>query len=332
MTDAIPPPEQDLGPSPFHAGEIALQQRVGVHERVEQMGRRMIRDHLVEQHREFFALLPTLLVAGVDESLMPWATMLAGPPGFITAPDQWHLHIAARPADDDPVAASITAGAPLGLLGLEPQTRRRNRMNGTVVSCDAGGFTVKVVQSFGNCPKYIQAREPRWRVESSAKTPPTYGGAVLDAACVARIRAADTFFVASRSADPLNLTATSAGLDISHRGGKPGFVRIDEEHGQSVLVIPDFVGNFLFNTLGNLLLNPACGLLFVDYAEGGLLHLGGTAELVHEGEDVARFSGAERAWRLRVAHSLWRPRALPVTWSAAELAPQLPNTGEWLPT
>ena len=329
MKDDASPPPPELGAAPLHAGEIALQQRAGVHERVEQMAGKMIRDHLVDQHREFFALLPTLLVAGVDESLMPWATMLAGPPGFITAPDQWHLHIATRPPDDDPVAAHITAGAPLGLLGLQPHTRRRNRMNGTVVSCDTSGFTVKVVQSFGNCPKYIQAREPSWREGSAQRTPPTHGGALLDAACAARIRAADTFFVASRSADPANLTTAGAGLDISHRGGKPGFVRIDQEQGQSVLTIPDFVGNFLFNTLGNLLLNPACGLLFVDYADGGLLHLTGTAELVHEGQDVTRYAGAQRVWRLRVAHSLWRPRALPLTWSAAELAPQLPSTGEW---
>ena len=315
--------------SPFHAGEIALQERAGVHPRIDQVGRKLIRDHLTDQHREFFALLPTLLVAGRDQAGRPWATMLAGSPGFVSSPDAWHLRIAAALTYDDPVISRLACGDAIGLLGLQPHTRRRNRMNGTISAIDAAGFSVRVRQSFGNCPKYIQARTPEWgAVAISPRRPAVSGGARLERHLVQLIGAADTFFIASCSADPQS-AGPSEGLDVSHRGGRPGFVRCDVAHDHSVLTIPDFVGNFLFNTLGNLLVNPACGLLFVDYADGGLLHLAGDAEIVWESAEVAAFAGAERLWRVHVTASLWRPGALPLRWSAPAFAPQLEELGDW---
>lgn len=314
--------------SPFHAGESALQAQVGVKERSERLGRAMIREEMPDQHREFFAQLPTLLVGALDGDGQAWASMLAAPAGFISTPDAQHLRIAALPRADDPIVEGLQPGMPVALLGLQPHTRRRNRMNGEVTARDAQGFAVAVRQSFGNCPKYIQAREPQWR-ESAQQLDARRGGARLDDEARARIHAADTFFVASRSREVRAQREGGQGLDISHRGGKPGFVRIDEAADHSVLVIPDFFGNLLFNTLGNLLEHPACGLLFVDYVEGGMLQLIGDGELELDGEDVARYVGAERLWRFHVRESLWRPRVLPLSWSAAELAPQLGELGEW---
>ena len=325
MTDQQDSP---ASPSPFHAGESALQARAGVQERIEAIGRVMIRDHLIDQHREFFALLPTLLLSTLDDDGQVWATMVAGPRGFVSAPDSGHLRIAALPRDDDPAVTGLRPGAPVGLLGLEAHTRRRNRMNGEVLTVDADGFTVAVRQSFGNCPKYIQAREPQWQ-SPTPRMAGTRGGALLDAATRERIACADTFFVASRARDPHTARAGGHGLDISHRGGKPGFIRIDDTPQHSVLVIPDFFGNFLFNTLGNLAEHAACSLLFVDYVDGGLLQLVGDGELEWDGPEVERYAGAERLWRFHVRASLWRPRVLPLRWSAAELAPQLATLGEW---
>ena len=222
----------------------------------------------------------------------------------------------------------LLPGAPIGLLGLEPHTRRRNRMNGEVTRVDGDGFEVSVRQSFGNCPKYIQTREPQWRDVASASES-KQGGACLDDENRARILAADTFFVASRSSEARALHEGGNGLDVSHRGGKPGFIRIDETAGHSVLVIPDFFGNFFFNTLGNLLEHPACGLLFVDYVDGGMLQLSGDGEIEWAGADVERYAGAERLWRFHVRESLWRPGVLPLSWSEAQWAPQLAKLGEW---
>src|SRR5258706_11183643 len=152
--------------SPFHAGELAVQERVGVRERIAEGGARMIRDAMPDQHRELFEKLPMILVGSLDDRRRPWASMVVGRPGFMHAIDSRHLRIAARPLADDPLALNLSADAPLGLLGIEPHTRRRNRMNGTVTQLDDDGFTVSVDQSFGNCPQYIQARDPSW-VEAS---------------------------------------------------------------------------------------------------------------------------------------------------------------------
>src|SRR5213595_3873547 len=188
--------------TPFHAGEIAVQQRAGVREQVEAFGGRMIRDAMPQQHRDFFAKLPTLLAGSIDQAGRPWASMLAGRPGFVHSPDEHRLRIDTLPDAADPLARELRVGAPIGLLGIEPHTRRRNRMNGHVVALDCAGFTVAVEQSFGNCPKYIQAREPQWRGDVGA--PPALRtetlGPALNEAALALVRSADTLFIASAAA------------------------------------------------------------------------------------------------------------------------------------
>ncbi|WP_239502378.1 pyridoxamine 5'-phosphate oxidase family protein, partial [Stenotrophomonas maltophilia] len=69
------------------------------------------------------------------------------------------------------------------------------------------------------------------------------------------VAGADTLFVASSSGADID---AGGGVDISHRGGRPGFVHVDGER----LTIPDFSGNRYFNTLGNLLVEPRAALLF----------------------------------------------------------------------
>lgn len=309
-------------PSPprFHAGEIALQQRAGVRERLAEIEGRVIRDHMPDQHRELFEKLPTLLVGSLDATGQPWASMLAGPPGFLHTPDARHMEVGAWPHADDPLHDSLTVGAPLGLLGLEPHTRRRNRMNGHVVQAQAGRFTVAVDQSFGNCPQYIQARELRW-VHEPAPPPAERHQGLPGAAARALLARTDTLFIAS--------AAPGHGVDVSHRGGRPGFVRIDHRPDHTVLTLPDFRGNFFFNTLGNLAVNPRAGLLCFDPDTGDVLQLAGQAEIVWDGPEVAAFQGAQRLLRLRVHESLWRPAALPLRWSAPAYAPQLEHTGVW---
>jgi len=305
----------------FHAGEIALQQRTGAYERLAPRAALFIRDQMPEQHRELFEKLPTLLLGSVDADGRPWASVLVGRPGFVQATDARHLHIAAQPLAGDPLADSLQTGRPLGLLGLEPQTRRRNRMNGRVVALDGTGFTVQVDQSFGNCPQYIQARAPHW-VDPAPVTPvmPVGGGGALAGEARALVARADTFFIAS---------AVPGAVDVSHRGGKPGFVHIEEQDGRTLLTAPDFRGNFLFNTLGNITLNPRAGLLFVDHEQGHMLQLSGTAQIVWDGPLLRSFTGAERLLTVTVEHSRWWPAALPLRWSAPEQAPQLAATGSW---
>lgn len=292
--------------SPFHSGERMLQERAGVRDRVEHAGRRGIRDHMPDQHRELFGKLPFMIVGALDGQGWPRATLLAGAPGFVTTPDAHTLVLGAQPVPGDPLHGRLVAGAEVGLLGIQLETRRRNRMNGRIERADAGGLTVRVGQSFGNCAQYIQARAP---VPTGRPSRPVARpeGPLLSAAARTLVARADTFFLA---------TAAPAGVDASHRGGPPGFVRVDEEDGRTVLTVPDFRGNSFFNSFGNLALNPRAGLLFVDFAAGGLLSLAGEAEVLWSGPELEAFAGAERLLRVRLTGGVFLEDAVPLRWSA----------------
>lgn len=318
---------------PFHAGERELQARAGVRGRLAEIGHKVIRDFMPDQHRELFAKLPFLVAGSLDDERRPWASLLAGPPGFISSPDARELRVGALPWPGDPLAAHLAPGASLGLLGIELPTRRRNRMNGHVAAVDAQGFSVRVQQSFGNCPQYIQARAPLLLKQPEPVPVPVqarHEAAELGARAQALIARADTFFIATASADAGTSTETAAGgVDVSHRGGRPGFVRVQSHRGRSVLTAPDFRGNFFFNTLGNIAAHPRAGLLFIDFERGDLLSLTGSAEVLWDGPEVEAFAGAQRLLRIEVSAALWLEGALPWRWSAAEPAPQLAPTGVW---
>ena len=315
----------------FHAGELAVQQRAGVRAMVDGFASHMIRDAMPLQHQQFFAQLPTLFVGSLDAMRRPWASVLSGAPGFADAQDARHLRIRAARDAADPLSAHLAVGDPIGLLGLEPHTRRRNRLNGTVTQLDAARIEVQVDASFGNCPQYIQARDvaPADRPASATRPEATLLGPLLSPQASALVRGADTLFIASASPHARG-EAGADGVDVSHRGGRPGFVRVETVGAHSVLTIPDFRGNRLFNTLGNIAAHPHAGLLFIDYERGDVLQLTGDAELVWDGPELQAFAGAQRLLRMQVQAGVWRPQALPLRWSAAEFAPQLAGTGRWV--
>ncbi|MEX5560548.1 pyridoxamine 5'-phosphate oxidase family protein [Pseudomonas rhodesiae] len=299
-----------LEQSPWHAGERQMQQSAGVAERMAVIGPKVIRDHLPEQHRDFYPLLPYLVLGVVDGQGTPWATLVEGAPGFVHSPDPQRLQIDSLPSATDPARAGLHQGASVGVLGIDLNTRRRNRMNGRLDALDPDGFSVDVVHTFGNCPKYIQLRP----VEGVARKP---GNAVersdhLDAAAQHLIRSADTFFVATYVD-----TDGERAVDVSHRGGNTGFVRVEG----NVLTIPDYAGNLFFNTLGNLAANPLAGLLFIDFDTGDVLQLAGRTALILDGPQVALFEGAQRVWTVTVEHVARRPAALALRWRFAEFSP-----------
>jgi predicted pyridoxine 5'-phosphate oxidase superfamily flavin-nucleotide-binding protein len=261
----------------WHAGEQALQRQAGVAQRMADIAPRFLRDHMPEQHRQFFAELPFVLTGILDDTGQPWASLLAGPPGFASSPTPQTLRIAAAPLPGDPAAAHWREGAPVGLLGLQAHTGRRNRMNGRIVAAGPEGCEIRVDQSFGNCPKYIHPREA---VHAPAATQvQVHAGTVLDEAAARIVAAADTFFIASTHPEAARTDDASAGVDVSHRGGPPGFVRLQAD---GALHVPDYTGNSFFNTLGNLHLEPRCGLLFIDYATGERVYLACRAVLLPE--------------------------------------------------
>jgi uncharacterized protein len=310
----------------FHEGERAAQARVGVRDRLAVVGSRAIRGFLLEQHRQFFAQLPLILLGMVDELGQPWASVLAGHPGFVVSPDPQHLFIRARLLHADPLSDALIAGAPIGLLGIEPHTRRRNRLNGIVESMTAGSFTVRVHQSFGNCPQYIQARAPEFAGHDVLRDKLVHRAESLDEAMCRLIGSADTLYIATAFGDARADIIPQHGIDVSHRGGKPGFVRIDNA---CTLTMPDFLGNSFFNTIGNILLNPRAGLLFIDFATGDLVYLAVDAEIIWDGDEVKAFLGAERLLRFGIRQAMRVEASLPLRWGAAEFSPLLQRTGSW---
>ena len=311
--------------SPWHAGERMLQDQAGVAGRMEELGRRVLRDHLIDQHRAFYPQLPFIVLGTVDDQGDAWATIRAANPGFLQSPDPYTLNVRLERENGDPADGAMNDGAAIGMLGIELHTRRRNRLNGTIHRSRPLGFDVEVGQSYGNCPKYIQLRDYRFvRDPSQSSTVEPIVLNTLDAGARQMIAAADTFFVATYAA----FENGARQADVSHRGGKPGFVRVDSD---GVLTIPDFAGNLFFNTLGNILANGKAGLVFADFETGDLLQLSGDAEIVLASPELDAFEGAERLWRFTPRRIIRRPDALPLRWTFQDdgLSPSLRMTGSW---
>jgi len=283
---------------PYHEGEKALQRRAGVREQARAVGA-IVEPTIFPAAARFLAEQRILVAASLDAHGRPWASLLTGPPGFARAVDETLLRIAAAPAPGDPLAANLAARAELGLLAIDLRTRRRVRVNGRAILRD-DGIDLSAAEVYGNCPKYIRPREIA-REDDGAPRDPRIASALTPAqrALVAR---ADTFFIASAH--------HRTGADASHRGGPPGFVTVRPDGGLS---FPDFPGNNMFNTLGNLAVDPRVGLLFVDFEKGGVLQITGTASLGDRRVDVSVESVVAIA---RATHLRWRVAGPAAGWPA----------------
>ncbi|POZ60349.1 hypothetical protein, partial [Chromobacterium alticapitis] len=103
--------------SPWHAGEREMQRRAGSLDALAAVGPRVVRDHMPEQHRDFFRQLPFLAMAALDEAGRPWAGIIEGLPGFVDSPDPRALSISALPSPADPLRDCLHPGAAVALLG-----------------------------------------------------------------------------------------------------------------------------------------------------------------------------------------------------------------------
>ena len=307
--------------SPWHRGEKALQEIYRVSERMEVLGQKVIRDYMPDQHREFYQQLPFMVAGTVDAKGQPWATLLEGPEGFATSAQPRQLRLAVTPSEQDPAAGGLLPGNAIGLLGIELDTRRRNRINGVIQQAGAEGISIAVEHSYGNCPKYIQARSWRRAPEQLDHPELRQDFTALNAHTAELIRAADTFFIASY----FDHDAHSRSVDVSHRGGRAGFVKVEGNR----LTIPDYAGNLFFNTLGNLQANPVAGLLFVDFTNGDMLQLTGRTGLILDSPMIQAFESAERLWTFDVEQAVLRPAAVSLRWDFNDYAPTSLATGTW---
>jgi len=315
---------QEKAQSPFHKGEQLVQQRFGVRDKMERFGRQVIRDYMPEQHQDFYAQLPFVFVGHADKNGWPWASILFNQSNLITVVDEKNLRLNVKPVKGDPLQNSLDKGERWGLLGIELSTRRRNRLSAHIQNFSDQGISLEVDQAFGNCPQYIQQREHYSVDPSSMPGEECSEITELDHQAQDLIHTSDTFFVASYVANSSDLV--SEGADVSHRGGNPGFIRIDDK---STLTIPDYTGNFHFNTLGNFVENPKAGLLFIDFVSGHILTLTGTVEILWDSADTEFFEGAERLWTFTVDHGFWLKNVLPLRWDLQGYSANTQLTGSW---
>ncbi|MDY7101740.1 MAG: pyridoxamine 5'-phosphate oxidase family protein [Actinomycetota bacterium] len=295
--------------SPWHRGELAVQQLVGERAEADAVAGG-IHDHLPEPARAFLERQRLVLATAVDDEDRVWVTPLTGPAGFARAATPTVIELAATVADDDPLAALTSAGGNVGLLAIEPATRRRMRVNGHVrpAAEPAAGLVVDVIQALSNCPRYIQRREPTDEPAPERRDAPATVGHALTDADRRLVGDADTFFLGTVGPD--------GAADASHRGGSPGFVAIE---GPTRLSFGDYAGNSMYLTLGNLHVDRRVGLLFVDWTSGDLLHLSGTAEVDYDADRAAaRFPGALRTVTVDVEAVVRRPGRFPLRWSTPE--------------
>ena len=268
----------------YHPGERAVQERAGVANEAERVGR-SIRPHIPPTAQTFLLSQPMVVLATADDRGRFWASVLFGQPGFLRAEDERTLRIEARPTSGDPLLENLTEGAQIGVLVIELSSRRRIRLNGRVVSVRDGVSRVSTEQVYSNCPKYIRARS--WRPSDK---PGEHHGEVIPtrhSSLTERHKAwvvqADTFFIASGHVE--------GGTDASHRGGTPGFVHVvDDRH----LAWGDYPGNNMFQTLGNISVNPFTGLLFIDFERGKTLQLTGSSSIVWDSDRTREFTDAQR--------------------------------------
>jgi hypothetical protein len=252
---------------------------------------------------QFLAEQPWVVLGGRRSDRTVWCTLLSGPAGFMRV-DGPALTIRARPVPGDPLAETLGHDAKVGLLGIELASRRRMRVNGRshpAVVDGVDGLRIDVDEALGNCPRYIHRRA--WTAVEPTDEPSVTGrGEQLSASQADWIRSADTFFIAT--------TDEARNADASHRGGPPGFVSVVAP---DRLEFPDYPGNNMFLTLGNISVEPTAGLLFIDWTSGAVLHLSGS--VAGRREPAGRDDGTERTIEFTIEHVVERRHVVPLRWS-----------------
>ena len=271
----------------FHKGELEVQKQVGEHLMANSVGR-IITDTIPIAAINFIEKQPLAIVSSTDSVDNVWVSLFIGDFGFVKVPNANTISF-----DKKKIYSSSTdivykhlerENSTIGTLFIELSTRIRFRINGRV-SINNDDIEVAIEESYPNCPKYIQQRvisdpKPFKTTEATIEN-----GIKLNEYIKKWITSADTFFIGSKS--------DGDKLDASHRGGNKGFIELKD----NVLKIPDYKGNSLYNTLGNIHQNSKAGLLFIDFEKGDTLQLSGTSKVLfnqNTEDDIQKTGGTGR--------------------------------------
>jgi uncharacterized protein len=282
----------------YHTGELEVQEKAGVRAMARKIGG-SIHDAIPPAAAAFLEQRRFVVLSTADARKRPWASILSGLPGFARAIDEHTIRLEATPLPGDPLGENLRIGRLAGLVAPDLTARRRLRLNGRLERASDGSLLIRADQVYSNCPKYIQRRSGTEESTEQAKLVGTANS--LTDSQRDWIRRSDTFFIATINPE--------AGADASHRGGMPGFVTVEGDR----LVWPDYAGNSMFNTLGNIAAHPWAGLLFPDFETGSVLQLAGQAAIDWDASHAASVSGAERLVQLEVEETVEIAHAMPAS-------------------
>lgn len=283
----------------YHRGERAVQLRAGLD--ADDWGSAGAAAAIPPVAADFLARQRMIVLGAADDDGAVWASALAGPEGFVEAIGAQDITVDRVPSAPDPLGGLFESERDLGMLAIEPATRRRMRVNGKARRV-GDRLEIRTEQVYANCPKYIQTRVID-AAEAPARPVASRAAEALTADQREWIAAADTFFVATR--------ADGLGADASHRGGNPGFTTLTG----GGLTWPEYAGNSMYMTLGNLELDPHCGLLFLDWERGRSLHLTGTARVDWDPGRAAGTPGAQRLVDFSLERVVQVEGVLPMRWT-----------------
>jgi predicted pyridoxine 5'-phosphate oxidase superfamily flavin-nucleotide-binding protein len=301
--------------TPYHAGEQEMQRKTGEEIPAYRNGR-IIGSHIAPGAVQYIEQQPFMVVSSQDGQGRLWSSVLSGENGYVKVLDEKTLRLDKRLMQSNPADGfweNVQMHPYAGMLFIEPASRRRYRLNGRI-RLEQNQLFLTVTQAYVNCPKYIQRR-----LVTRGETP-VYPAAVsratgLPQALTSWIQGADTFFVGSSNG--------AGDLDASHRGGNPGFIEVLDD---ATLRIPDYEGNSMYNTLGNFLVYPQAGLLFVDFEHHRTLQLTGTASMQWpDGLPDPQSAGSGRSWTFTTAKWVLMENLRNLDWTFVDYSPFNPG-------
>jgi len=308
--------------NPFHEGELQVQERAGVraHSRRAAV---VISDSIVKGALAFIGQQSMVVLGSLDEEQNTWSSIVTGVKGFIQATTDQLITVDLENTtinERDPFWKNIEVHPKVGMLIIELATRRRLRVNATLIVRTETRLELKVLEAYPNCPKYIQRRNLQaTKTRKNSTTCVTTRGILLGDRQAQIIQKSDTLFVATAHPE--------RGLDASHRGGKSGFVRVLNN---KTLLVPDYQGNNLFNSLGNMAVNPRTGLAFLDFESGTTLQLTGRSEILwdYDEPDIdsnKETGGTRRFWKYTISSWLQLETSSGLEWQFVDYSPYNPT-------
>ncbi len=302
----------------FHQGELEIQNKYNIwHDPA--LAERLLKDHIVAQLIPFIEKQSTIILSSLDVNGNIWASMLLGNEGLVKVKEQKQIAInlnKLKSTSSDILFDNLKKESKIGVLFIDTASRTRYRLNGDA-SLFSDKIEVTITEAYPNCPKYIQQRVPVFADTPSKLGVETSKGALLNDFHKQWIKKADTFFMGSMN--------KAGDMDASHRGGATGFVEILDD---GALKIPDYIGNNLFNTLGNFIQVPKAGLLFIDFEKGHSLQLTGETELVFDQEasiDLEKTMGTGRYWLFKTTQWIQTKFHNKIDWKLISFSPFNPK-------